>query len=101
MSKKRFDPFILLDIVIDPDPTEPGDETGLGPVPASPTPAGGPTSFGDWAANFGVDLNGDGNIGFDDYGQWWVEQGFGMDAWAEYNPDTPFSWSPEIDEPEI
>lgn len=98
MSKKRFNP-IFLDgggIVIDPDPTEPGDETGLGPVPTDP-PTSGPTNFNDWAANFGMDLNGDGNIDFEDYGQWWVEQGFGVDAWSEFNPDTPFSWSPEED----
>lgn len=97
MSKQRFDPFILLDIIIDPDPTDPGEETGLGPVPSTAPGPVGPTSFGNWAANFGVDLNGDGAVDFSDYGQWWADQGFGIDAWTEFNPDTPFSWGPDAD----
>ena len=98
MSKKFFSPFIVLGINPGGDESGSTDETGTGPVPTPAPPNGtGATSFANWAASFGVDVNGDGAVDFSDYGQWWADQGFGMDAWEEFNPGTPFSWGPDAD----
>lgn len=102
MSKKYFDPFILLGVGNDDDPSTSGDgtgNTGWGPNPGggSGGNSSGPITFSNWSANFGVDLNGNGAVDFDDYGQWWADQGFGIDAWEEFNPGTPFSWGPDAD----
>ena len=101
--KKTFDPFILL---LNPGDDSGGDDgTGQGGQDPITTPApnpnvSGPVSFGDWNASVGADVNGDGGVDFSDYGQWWADSGFGMDAWAEFNPDVPFSWGPAV-EPEV
>ena len=66
---------------------DPGEETfwGGGTGQGSTDPM----SFDDWF-EFGEDLDGDGDIDFDDYSEWWIGMDFGEDLWKEFNPDTPY-----------
>lgn len=94
-NKKRFSPFIVLGGI----PGGSGDDGGGSVHGGIEPPEGGfgglsigPVSYTDWAA-----MNPYGSVTFEDYGQWWAEQGFGMDAWAEFNGGTPFTWYPDTD----
>ena len=64
------------------DATEPA-QTGQGSTDPFPC------SFDDWQHVFGTDLNNDGNIDFNDYCLWWLNQGYSDDDWASFNGTTP------------
>ncbi len=86
MSKKySFSPFVfLLDVGGDDDVSGGGSgQSGVHPL--------GPVAcnFDFWLKNFATDYDGDG-YDMEDFGQWWTENGFTMDAWNEYNPGVPF-----------
>ncbi len=96
MSKKRFSPLIhLTDPWIDPpDPTIPVHNTGAGTESAPGAEVSeslaGPLSFADWSGSYGVDLDENGEIDFNDYLLWWTNKGYDMDAWNMVNPGVAF-----------
>ncbi len=97
---KKFDPFVLLTFdsgsVFDSDVNASGQHPGPNPGEGNgQNTVIGPVSFEDWRNNMGADLDLDGAITVEDYGQWWADNGFGMDAWTEFNADVPFTWFPE------
>lgn len=97
MSKKKaFTPSIFLGGFNPPGPGGGGgygsDQSGNDPVGGN---AVGPVSYADWAKSLGPDA---GSGSFEAYGQWWADNGFSMDAWNEFNPNTSFTWGPENDE---
>ena len=49
-------------------------------------------SFETWSESFRTDDFKDGIIDYNDYGQWWADNGLGEDAWQQFNPDVPFNW---------
>jgi hypothetical protein len=95
MSKKKtFAPFIVLSGM---NPPGPGDDTGDGSDHGGLDDYGGqstsPVSYDEWAKHLGPDAV----DSFEAYGQWWADNGFGMDAWTEFNPNASFTWNPEDD----
>ena len=101
-NKNRFSPFIFLNGDLTPgggnDSGDGSDHGGLdNPGGGSGGLAIGPVTFSQWAANFGYDANGNGSVDFQDYGQWWADNGLSMDAWRELNPNAVFTWSPDSD----
>lgn len=97
MAKKRFNPFIMLGGPLNPgDDSGDADRTGQHGYPNPPPQDGGNSivfpRFEEWAAT-GVDYDGNG-VDFNDYGQWWADQGYSLEAWSALNPNSPFSWSP-------
>lgn len=76
-------------LIPDPDPS--GDDViggGTGQSTTDPYPC----SFADWQIMFAEDYDLDEDIDFDDYGQWWADNGFSEDDWAELNPGVDFIW---------
>ena len=72
---------------------EPGDDVivvgGTGQSSTDPFAC----SYSDWQVLFADDYDLDDDIDFDDYGQWWADNGLSVEAWEELNPGIPFTWS--------
>lgn len=90
MSKHTFITPVILGFITDepdPNPTEGasahGHRGGAGIDPFA-------CSFDTWCEFFKEDLVADGVIDFNDYAQWWVNNGFDLDAWNEFNSGKPF-----------
>ncbi len=88
MAKKEFvNPFILLS-----GWGGDGTDTGAG---SGGTPGNDDITictYNEWYEMYGDDYDLDDDIDFDDYGQWWADNGLSLDAWEELNPDVPFTW---------
>lgn len=78
MNKKYFEyPFVLLTRGIgEGDQPDPEVGSAQNTIDAC--------SFAAWQ-QFGVDMDGDGDIDFDDYRRWY-SQHFGNTGWGDYNP---------------
>lgn len=50
-----------------------------------------PCEYAVWVELFAVDYNGNGGFDFDDYRQWWINNNFDTDLWAEINPGKPLN----------
>ena len=90
MSKKKmFAPVIFLDPPTPPpvDPGDGGDGTDHGGNDPYNGNATAPVSYAEWAKRLHPDRR----------DQWWADNGFGMDAWTEFNPNASFTWNPEDD----
>ena len=84
MAKKNiFAPGILFTIP-DPSPT-----TVVGGGTGQSTTDPYPCSFTDWQTLFEYDYDSDGDEDFDDYMQWWHDNGLSVEAWNAFNGDTP------------
>lgn len=81
MAKRYgFNPFVILggmDIPED-DPVS-GGGSGQSGVKVYPC------SYSDWLERWPADLVGPAGIDFEDYRQWWINNGFSEEAWAAYN----------------
>lgn len=86
MAKKRFiAPFVLMS-------STPTDETEYGGGTGQTTTDPFPCSFADYQSMFEYDHDMDGDMDFDDYGQWWADNGFSVEVWEQFNPGVPFVW---------
>ena len=46
-----------------------------------------PMRFEEWAqSKHCADLDGNGEVDFNDYAMWWGQSGIGASSWSEYNP---------------
>lgn len=72
----------------------PGDEVETGGGTGQSTKDPFPCSYPDWQTMFEADYDFDEEINFNDYGQWWADNGFSEEDWNTYNPDVPFIWQP-------
>lgn len=46
-----------------------------------------PMRFEEWAqSKYCADLDGNGEVDFNDYAMWWGQSGISSSAWSEYNP---------------
>lgn len=88
MAKKiGFKPSIILrDIGI------PGDDVVIGGGTGQSTTDPFPCSYAEWQIMFIDDYDLDDDYDFDDYGQWWADNGFSLEDWVELNPDVDFIW---------
>lgn len=88
MSKKRFNaPFIFFE-----GDNTPGDDVVIGGGTGQTTTDPFECTFAEWQTLFADDYDLDDDVDFDDYGQWWADNGFSEDAWDEKNPGVPFIW---------
>ncbi len=90
MAKKHgFQPYVMLS-------STPGDGNVTGGGTGEGTTDPFPMSYSDWS-NSGMqdDYNLDGTIDFNDYGTWWADNGFGLEAWESFNPGV--DWDPGWD----
>lgn len=94
MAKKTFGIPLVFGLIADPtDAVETGPATGQGHMDVRPI------GYDEWLRSpytEGYDLKEDGKYTFDEYGRWWADEGFGIDAWHEYNPNQP--WDPDWEE---
>lgn len=105
MAKKYgFNPYVILSGGLGDggDDTVTGGGSGQGGIEPIEGGYGGlsilmPMSFDDWSQKFAADFDGNGETNFRDYMLWWSDNGFAMDAWAEFNPNVAFSLDPEVD----
>lgn len=89
MAKKYFAyPYVLLTR----GPLTPGDgeETEEGSVHSNASPC----SFDTWLKWYHVDLDKDGDEDEDDYGIWWLNHGFSVADWNEFNPGKDYPTRP-------
>lgn len=87
-KKKFFIPFVVLDGGLNPGGDASEDAGGSGDTGFEPFPC----SFADWQKSFAEDYDLDDDIDFDDYGQWWADNGFSLDEWEKLNPGVEFKW---------
>lgn len=84
--KKNFTVPLVFLTVSNPSETNAGG--GHGSIPGGqdqvrPTPM----RFEEWAqSKYCVDLDGNGEVDFNDYAMWWGQSGIGSSSWSEYNP---------------
>ena len=91
MAKKHgFQPYVMLTGGI----SDGGDVSVIGGGTGEGMSDPFPMSYTDWMkSGMQDDYNVDGTIDFDDYGTWWADNGFSMEAWASYNPGV--DWNPD------
>ena len=86
MAKRKFSqPLVILS-------TTPGDDVVIGGGTGQGTIDPYPCSFGEWQKLFEDDYLPDDTIDFNDYVQWWADNGFSLEDWEEYNPGVDFEW---------
>ncbi len=88
MARKKFSaPFILFN-------DDPGDDIVIGGGTGQSTTDTFVCSYDEWLKLFAdnYDMDDEEIIDFNDYGQWWADNGFSVEDWERFNPGVPFEW---------
>ena len=91
MSKKKYiAPYVILGL----SGGDSGNVIGGGTGEGGQLPF--PMSYEDWCTSgfqYAYDFDPIGEYSLDEYANWWLDNEFTMEQWAEFNPDHP--WNPD------